>query len=180
MGCCHFCVICDACNWMCSLMGIVCASSCRWCVFGSVVHPVAILSAVFCVICSLLMFVSDASGDHMVEAPDDTAYKRWRCHSGHKLLCKLCRTFPPELPFLGKPAMRTRCSSQNWVMSRLIQVRQHYQMRRYPPSTIHKYLDLPSTQIIQNHTSHRHNTTPRLQTLVQAPTHSPPTPPIPP
>ena len=35
--------------------------------FLSVVHPVAILSAVFCVICSLLMFVSDASGDHMVE-----------------------------------------------------------------------------------------------------------------
>ena len=30
-------------------------------------HPVAILSVVFCVICSLLMFVSDASGDHMVE-----------------------------------------------------------------------------------------------------------------
>ena len=29
--------------------------------------PVAILSAVFCVICSLLMFVSDASGDRMVE-----------------------------------------------------------------------------------------------------------------
>ena len=37
------------------------------CVFVSVVHPIAILSAVFCVICSLLMFVSDASGDHMVE-----------------------------------------------------------------------------------------------------------------
>ena len=36
-------------------------------VFVSVVHPVAILSAVFCVICSLLMFMSDASGDHMVE-----------------------------------------------------------------------------------------------------------------
>ena len=35
--------------------------------FVSVVHPVAILSAVFRVICSLLMFVSDASGDHMVE-----------------------------------------------------------------------------------------------------------------
>ena len=33
----------------------------------SVVHPVTILSAVFCVICSLLMFVSDTSGDHMVE-----------------------------------------------------------------------------------------------------------------
>ena len=35
--------------------------------FVSVVHPVAILSAVFCVICSLLMFVSHASGDHIVE-----------------------------------------------------------------------------------------------------------------
>ena len=46
---------------------VVCVSSCRCCVFVSVVHPVAILSAVFCVICSLLMFVSDASGDHMVE-----------------------------------------------------------------------------------------------------------------
>ena len=32
-----------------------------------VVHPVAILSAVFCVICSLVMFLSDASGYHMVE-----------------------------------------------------------------------------------------------------------------
>ena len=29
--------------------------------------PVAILSVVFCVICSLLMYVSDARGDHMVE-----------------------------------------------------------------------------------------------------------------
>ena len=31
------------------------------CLFVSVVHPVAILSAVFCVICSLLMVVSNAS-----------------------------------------------------------------------------------------------------------------------
>ena len=45
------------------------------------------------------------------------------------------------------------------------------QMRRYPPSTIHRYVDLPSTQIIQTHT----DITPSqpLQTLVQAP--SPPT-----
>ena len=48
-------------------MGRVCVSSCRYCVFVSVVHPVAILNVVFCVICSLLMVVSDASGDHMVE-----------------------------------------------------------------------------------------------------------------
>ena len=33
----------------------------------SVVHPITILSAVFCVICSLLRFVSDASDVHMVE-----------------------------------------------------------------------------------------------------------------
>ena len=46
---------------------MLCVSSCRCCVFVSVVHPVAILSAVFCVICSLLKFVSDAIGDHMVE-----------------------------------------------------------------------------------------------------------------
>ena len=37
------------------------------CVFVSIVHPVAILSVVFYVICSLLMVVSDASGDHMLE-----------------------------------------------------------------------------------------------------------------
>ena len=46
-------------------MGSVYVSSCRCCIFVSAVHTVAILSAVFCGICSLLMFVSDASGDHM-------------------------------------------------------------------------------------------------------------------
>ena len=51
-------------------MSRVCVSSCRCCVFVSDVHPVAILSAVFCVIRSLLMFVSDASGDHMEEIVD--------------------------------------------------------------------------------------------------------------
>ena len=30
-------------------------------------HPVAILRAVLCTICSLSIFVSDALGDHMVE-----------------------------------------------------------------------------------------------------------------
>ena len=48
-------------------MGRVCVSLYRCCVFASVVHPVASLSVVFCVICSLLMVVSDASGDHMME-----------------------------------------------------------------------------------------------------------------
>ena len=56
--------------------------------------------------------------DHPISlAPNDTAYKRWSCHSGHKLLCKLCRTFPP-------PAMGARftfcwaswpCSPAGWL-----------------------------------------------------------------
>ena len=38
----------------------------------SCVHPVAILRAVYCTICSLSRFVSDALGDHMVEAYSST------------------------------------------------------------------------------------------------------------
>ena len=38
----------------------------------SYVHPVAILRAVFCTICSLSMFVSDALGDHRVKAYSST------------------------------------------------------------------------------------------------------------
>ena len=55
MGCCDFCLICDACSWICSFLGSVCVSSCLCCVFVSVVNPVAILNVVFCVICSLFM-----------------------------------------------------------------------------------------------------------------------------
>ena len=50
-------------------MGSGCVSSCRYCVCVSVVHPIAILSAVFCVIC---IFVSDAISDHMLET-----YRVW-------------------------------------------------------------------------------------------------------
>ena len=58
-------------------MGRVCVSSCR-CVFVSVVHPVAILSAVFCFICSLFIFASAASVDHMVE-PTRVWVLLWFC-----------------------------------------------------------------------------------------------------
>ena len=52
-------------------------------------------------------------GEEAVMAPNDTAYKRWSCHSGLKLLCKLCRTSSPpamgaRFTVLGMPAMRTR------------------------------------------------------------------------
>ena len=52
-----FCLIGDACSWKCSFMGIVCVLSCRCCEFVFIVHPVAILSGMIRVICSLLMLV---------------------------------------------------------------------------------------------------------------------------
>ena len=48
-------------------MGNMCVSSGKCFVLVSIVHPFAMLSVVFCVICSLLMFVSHTRGDHMVE-----------------------------------------------------------------------------------------------------------------
>ena len=75
--------------------------------------------------------VDNKSGDPLLMAPGDTAYKRWSCHSGLKLLCKLCRTSPPpalgpDLLFFGHagPLDGWRCCSQKRVMSRPIQVRQ--------------------------------------------------------
>ena len=55
-------------------------------------------------------------------APNDTANKQWSCHSGLKLLCKLCRTSPP-------PAMWARftvfwacrsCGPVGWLALLLI------------------------------------------------------------
>ena len=40
-----------------------------------------------------------ADTDQHSRAPNDTAYKRWGCHSGLKRLFKLCRTSPP--PAMG-------------------------------------------------------------------------------
>ena len=61
-------------------------------------------------------------------APNDTAYKRWSCHSELKLLCKLCR-ISSIYRFFGHaghadPLDGWRCCSQKRVMSRPIQVRQ--------------------------------------------------------
>ena len=48
-------------------MGSVSVSSCICCMFVSCVHRVAVLTAAFCMTCSLLMLVDDARGDHMGE-----------------------------------------------------------------------------------------------------------------
>ena len=61
--CCDFCRICDACSWMCSFMGSMCVSSSICCV-GVCCAPSCYFECDG--ICSLLMFVSDASGDHYI------------------------------------------------------------------------------------------------------------------
>ena len=48
-------------------MGSLSVSSCRYCMFVSCVHPVAVLNAEFCMTCRLLMLVEDERGDHMEE-----------------------------------------------------------------------------------------------------------------
>ena len=63
MGCCDFSLIYEACSWRCSFIGSMSVSSCICCGFVFV----CVCCVVFCVICSLLKFVSDAIGDHMVE-----------------------------------------------------------------------------------------------------------------
>ena len=42
-------------------------SACRCCMFVICVQPVAVLNAVLCMTCSLLMMVEYARGDHMEE-----------------------------------------------------------------------------------------------------------------
>ena len=49
-------------------MGSMSVSSCKWCMFVSCAHSVAVLNAAFCMTYSLLMLVGDARGDHMEEA----------------------------------------------------------------------------------------------------------------
>ena len=43
-------------------------------------------------------------------APNDTAYKRWSCHRGLKLLCKLCRTFLFTVTWACRP-----CGPAGWL-----------------------------------------------------------------
>ena len=140
-------------------------------------------------------------------APNNTAYKRWICHSGLKLLCKLCRTSPPpamgdRFTVLGHAGQAnplewlallltkagdvetnpgpTTLNKKVWICDichKQIHVRKqisircnriehwvHLRCACISPSTIHRYLDLPSTQRIQTYTSHRHNTSPPLPT----------------
>ena len=115
VGCCTFCLICDAWSCKCWCIGTTLVTSCRCCVLVSCVHPVVILRAVCCTICSLSMFVSDALGDHMVglQTTQPTSGGAVTVVSS---CCANCVEPPPPPPamgarftvFLGMPAMRTR------------------------------------------------------------------------
>ena len=80
-------------------------------------------SSLFLIICPyhLSLPLSNYSCNRLNSAPNDTPCKRWSCHSGYKLLCKLCQNLPPQqwgpdLPFFGQaghadPLDGWRCSS---------------------------------------------------------------------
>ena len=51
------------------------------------------------IIFTYIILMADKHNIPKGKAPNDTAYKRWSCHNGLKLLCKLCRTSPP--PAIG-------------------------------------------------------------------------------
>lgn len=67
-GCWACCLSCEACSLRCVEIGSIFVSVCRCAVFVSSVHPVIVRIALFCVVCSLDMFVSEAMGDHIVLA----------------------------------------------------------------------------------------------------------------
>ena len=113
-------------------MGGVSVSSCRCCMFVSCVHPVAVLNAVFCMTCSLLMLVEDTRGDHMLQTTQPTSGGAVTADSSCCANCvKLSRPqqWGSDLPFFGHaghvdPLDGWGCCSQKQVMSRPIQVRQ--------------------------------------------------------
>ena len=55
-------------------MGSISVSSFRCCMLVSCVHPVAVHNDAFCMTCSWLMLVEDASGDHIEEAYARTGF----------------------------------------------------------------------------------------------------------
>ena len=74
-------------------MGSVSVSSCRCCMFVSCVHPVAVLNAVFCMTCSLLMLVEDAIGDHTEEAYSKAGLITSLCHQYDVCENYVCRVY---------------------------------------------------------------------------------------
>ena len=53
--CCALCRSIDECSLQCWCIGSISVSSCRCCMLVSAVHPVAVRSAAFCTVCSLVV-----------------------------------------------------------------------------------------------------------------------------
>ena len=121
-------------------------------------------------------------------APNDTSYTRLSCYS---VLANPVQIVWTTLRTQKRDNVETNPSPTNTrkqvcicdIFLRQIQVKKQIseqewtqgapKMRRYPPSTIYRYLDLASTQRIQTHNKHRLNTTTPSQTLDKA-YHPPP------
>ena len=58
--------------------------------------------------------IQDGREGPQCAAPNDTVYKRWSCHSGFKLLCKLCRTSRFTVFWACRP-----CGPAGWLALRL-------------------------------------------------------------
>ena len=54
---CALCLSIEVWSLLCWSIGSISVSSCRCCMLVSAVHPVAVLSAAFCIVCSLLVSV---------------------------------------------------------------------------------------------------------------------------
>ena len=138
--------------------------------------------------------------------PNDTANKRWNCHSGHKLLCKLCQTIlPPAMGarftvfWASRPSVpagwltllltkvgdveTNPCPTTShklvWICDicyKQIHVRKQISIRcnrvehwvHLRCADIHQ-VQYTDSWIYHLHREYRHNTTPPLQTLIQAP-----------
>ena len=142
-----------------------------WC------HPHLYNSTFLGCVCSVPFSCGVCSGENT--APNDIAYKR-----RHKLLCKLCRTFPP-------PAMGARFTGFWLLLTKVGDVETNpgsttltINKRVWICDIYHKQIHVRKqisircnrieywvhyVQSIQTHTSHRHNTTPPLPTLLQSP-----------
>ena len=100
-GNCVFCLYCEAGSCRCSCMGSVSVSSCRFCMFVSCVHHVAVFNAAFYMTCSLVILVEDERGDHMEEAYYIKGHKSYTTYRNHTSIQCQFETVVPQRSVLS-------------------------------------------------------------------------------
>ena len=112
-------------------------------------------------------------------APDDTAYKRWNCHSGFgKMMCKLCRNLPHPASRSCGPIKEDDVETTEHKQICICDIG-HKQIHRKQMNKVHLVhpscagirlahiqISAPAIYTIRTHNSHRYNTTPPFNTLV--------------